>query len=129
MKDKKIDNEYVNYKREISQIDDAIDIEKQKLKRLDDMQEELAALNRNMEVCISLLAASVKGKNLGNVYRDIYDSNKRSCRKIGDAIDSTNSVATKKINNLYNDKYHLIEEQKKELEKEYNNKEDKSKKE
>ena len=47
------------------------------------MQEELFALNRNLEICISLLAVSINGKGINNVLKDVYSSNRKACREIG----------------------------------------------
>ena len=68
-KDNKIaDNRIEKSKKKIAQIDESIDIEKNKLKKIDNIQEEFVSLNKSINRCIELLSSSIKGTKTPSLF-------------------------------------------------------------
>ena len=76
--EKKIDNKTMNDKEDTKSADnkidtktklrlvnDRIDVERQKMKNLDELEELFVSLNKNINKCVELLGRSIKGENIG----------------------------------------------------------------
>lgn len=70
------ENETINYKKRINEIDDRIDEEKSKMKNLDEMEELFVSLSKNITKCVDLLNKSIKGNNIANRLNSIEENNK-----------------------------------------------------
>ncbi len=114
-------NENRNY---INNIDSQIDVEKSKMKNLDDMEEIFISLNKNISKCVELLNKSIKGKSVSKKLNAIEENNKINFVKSMNNIDSereeikNNLIKLNKEKEEYQDKMN-----KKEDEEEDNNNE------
>lgn len=92
--EKKIDNKTMNDKEDTKSADnkidtktklrlvnDRIDVERQKMKNLDELEELFVSLNRNINKCVELLGRSIKGENIGRKLSAIEENNKVSFNK------------------------------------------------
>lgn len=100
MKNKKIDNQILEKKRILNEMDDKIDLEKKKLKQMEGIWEELISLNKNLDKCIDILSRSMQGPNLGLVYDDMRDSNKRFLVKTSGSLEEYTEILKKNIDDL-----------------------------
>ena len=92
--EKKIDNKAMNDKEDTKSADnkidtktklrlvnDRIDVERQKMKNLDELEELFVSLNKNINKCVELLGRSIKGENIGRKLSAIEENNKVSFNK------------------------------------------------
>ena len=92
--EKKIDNKTMNDKEDTKSVDnkidtktklrlvnDRIDVERQKMKNLDELEELFVSLNKNINKCVELLGRSIKGENIGRKLSAIEENNKVSFNK------------------------------------------------
>ena len=92
--EKKIDNKTMNDKEDTKSADnkidtktklrlvnDRIDVERQKMKNLDELEELFVSLNKNINKCVELLGRSIKGENIGRKLSAIEENNKVSFNK------------------------------------------------
>lgn len=116
--EKKIDNNIKTTKQIINEIDNKLSVEKKKIKKLDEMQETLYELNKNMTKCIELLSKSIKGPTTNNIFSDMENKNRIFYIKGSSVLDEETELSMKKIQNLYKEKSNEIAKSKKEQEKE-----------
>lgn len=116
-------NEELN-KREVQQIDNKIDVEKNKIKELNNVYDEIEVLSRNMNKCIDLLADSVKGPVANNIFNDAYESNIVFCRNTSNRIDEEMGLSKKIISNLSEEKESILKSKKGDEDADSGNKEE-----
>lgn len=63
------------YRKRLEDYNTKIDIEKSKIRNLDDIEDIVVSLNKNVNTCVSLLRESMKGKNITNKLNSIEESN------------------------------------------------------
>jgi len=100
------------YKKRINKIDNKIDSEKQRIKKFDDIQEEVTTLNKNLNKCIELLSVSIKGKTKEKMLHDMFDKNKSFYANFSSTLDDEISLTKKNINKLNEEKENLIKQNK-----------------
>ena len=109
MEEKKADNKILENKARIKEIDSQIDVEKDKGKQLDDIEEVVVSLNKNIERCLELLGTSVKGNNFEKKLSAYQTENKINYKKNMNDIESQRELLKANINKLYNEKDELLE--------------------
>ncbi len=110
MEDKQADNRIITKKQQIKNIDDSIGLEKTKLRKIDEMQEDLSNLNKDMSRLIDLLSKSVKGKEAAHRLENMQISTMRLYNKGNNNLEELVSSTKKNINNLYKEKENLIKD-------------------
>lgn len=114
MDSKKIDNEIKTHKAKINELDNHLNIEKKKLKRIDEMQESLYELNKNMSQCIELLSKSIVGGNSAKMFSEMENKNRTFYIKSNSILEEESARTMEKINGIYKEKINEIEKSKKE---------------
>lgn len=113
----KVDNKVVDIKTQITQLDNNINNEKKKIKKLDTIHEEITSLNKSLNKCLELLSKSMGGPSVKNMLNDMYDSNKSLYINLTNKIDDEIKISMKSINKLYGEKDRIIKESKQKGEK------------
>lgn len=122
MEVKKIDNTIVstkknettlNMKQRINEIDNMIDEERKKIKKIDVMQQDITTLNKNLNKCIDLLSKSVKGPTTHNMFNEMYETSRSLYVNLTSTLDEVAVSSIKSINKFSKQKDELIEENKK----------------
>ena len=112
MEERKVDNEITSTKQKINEIDYKIDNEKEKIKKLDDIQESMTALNKSLNRCIELLSLSLKGPTSQNMFEDMQAQNKAIYQNVTSELDDEMDKTRSTINKLYEEKDNIIKEDK-----------------
>ena len=114
-KDNKIaDNRIEKSKKKIAQIDESIDIEKNKLKKIDNIQEEFVSLNKSINRCIELLSPSIKGTKTNHMLDEMFNNNNNLLKNVSSVLDEEKEETKKNISELYYQKTETQEKLKKE---------------
>ena len=113
MEEKKADNTIIN-KNKIRALDSEIDFEKNKIKKLDDIEELFITLNKDINKCVELLGESIKGKNIQNKLAAVSENSKISMKKGMSNIEEERKNIRKNISSLINEKDKITSEAKKE---------------
>ena len=100
------------YKKKILEIDNQIDDSKKKIKKINDIHEELTALNKNTNKCIELLFISIKGKNKEKILNDMLGQNQTFYSNFSSMLDDEMLLTNKKINKLNEERDNLIKQSK-----------------
>ena len=108
MIEKKADNTFLSKKDKINKIDEMLDIEKKKIKKIESLYDDFRVLNSNMDKCIDLLSKSINGPNVGVTLNNIRYSNKELFNKSNEKIDNELKIIKKKVNSLYKEKESII---------------------
>ena len=116
--EKKVDNRIISSKEKINKIDDELEFEKARLKKLDNMQEELHALNKSISKCIYLLSKSIKGPNTNVVFEDMNSSNHAFIENAQATLEEEMADSRKNIHTLYEAKEEIIKESRNNSQKE-----------
>ena len=109
MEEKKADNS-INKKVKIKELDSKIDVEKNKNKQLDEIEEIVVSLNKNITRCLELLGASIKGNNTEKKLSAIESENNMNFKKNISNIELQREIVNNNINKLKNEKDKLINE-------------------
>lgn len=117
MEDKKIEDRFANLNNQIIRLEKMMDEEKIKIKKIDEIQEQLTSLTKNLNICIGLLARAMKGPNTQNIFNDMYDNNRSIYNNLTNELDEQIGLSEKNINKLIEEKDNLIEETKNEIKK------------
>ena len=117
MEEKKADNKILQNKVRIKEIDSKIDVEKDKSKQLDDLEEVVISLNKNIERCLELLGTSVKGNNFEKKLSAYQTENKINYKKNMSDIESQKEIVRANVVRLNNEKEELLETIKEEEDK------------
>lgn len=102
MNEKVADNRIIENKK-INDIENKIDNEKNKLKKLDDVRNDFVSYNKTINNCLDLLS-SVKNEESRRKYDDMYLKNNTILKKMTTIIDEKKTTIQKNINNLYDQK-------------------------
>ena len=97
---KKLDNRRIDNKTKLKEVNDQLDIEKKRLKTLDDIEELFVSLNDNVSKCVDLLAKSIKGQNINKKLDYIEESNKINYIKSIDSINDDRENIKQNIKRL-----------------------------
>ena len=116
MDGKKIDNEIKTQKQRINELDNKLSIEKAKLQKLDDMQESLYELNKNMSKCIELLAKSIIGPTTNRFFNEMENNNRMYYKRGSMILEEESASTMRNINKIYKDKIAEIEKGRKQKE-------------
>ena len=117
MEEKKADNKIIENKARIKEIDSQIDVEKGKGRQLDDMEEVVTSLNKNISKCLELLGKSVKGNNFDKKLTAYEAENRINYKKNMGNIEAQRELLQININRLYSEKDELLETIKEEEDK------------
>ena len=109
METKRIDNEIKVHKQKINELDNKLSQEKAKLKKIDEMQESLYELNKNMSKCIELLSKSIVGPTTSRLFNNMEENNRMFYTKSTVILDEEASDTMKNINEIYKEKIDEIE--------------------
>lgn len=108
--DKKIDNKILitdsieEYKNQINEVNEKIDIEKRNMNDLDDIEDIVVSLNKSFDDCISILRTSMSGPTVNNKLNSLEENNTINLNKtIGD-IEIKREEILNNISKLYDDK-------------------------
>lgn len=112
MEHKQTDNKLLDNQKQIKQIDYLIDNEKNRLKKIDSIQESIVSVTKNMNQCIDLLSVSIKGKTNENLLSNLRDSNKIFYVNMATTLDDESEISRKKINKLSERKETIIKQTK-----------------
>ena len=104
----KYDNFIISRKEKINKIDDMLEEEKKKIRKLENIQENLNSLNMNMSKCLNLFSKSIKGANTESVLNYISNYNDQLLNKTDEKINSSLKETKKEINKLYLEKENVI---------------------
>lgn len=118
MDDKKNNEQQLKLSNQIVRIDNLVDEQKYKIKKIDELHEQIASLNKNLNICIGLLARTVNGPTTQNMFNDMYENNQSFYANMTSTLDDELLLAKKAISSLSKEKEELIKEFKKEIEKE-----------
>ena len=108
MNEKVADN-YISHKKEIKIIDNKINTEKNKIKKIDSIEESFVSLNNNINKCIDLLSASIKGGNVEKKLDAIREESEISYRKSVEDLDAEREEINVNINRLSDERDFLSE--------------------
>lgn len=112
MEHNETNNKVITTKQKINEIDYQIYEEKRKMKKINNIQENIAALSKNMSRCVDLLSKSIKGPTTKNIFDDMHDSNRIFYIQATCDLDELTEVSQKKINTLSIEKDKIIKESK-----------------
>ncbi len=110
---KKADNTLLDNKAKINKIDDEISSVSNQKKALENIKDSFIDLNKSIDDCYSLLAASFKGKKVNSFFTNNSLENNRRLKKLTENIDNNTDILQKKLNNL-NDEKEKIQKEKRE---------------
>lgn len=106
---KEADNTIIQRKQRINKIDDMVDIEKSKIKKYSDMQENYYSLSKNIDKCIDLISRSIKGPNTVAIFDEMQNDNRKQMIETTEMLDSKIKESKDKVNKLYSEKNELIQ--------------------
>lgn len=112
MEEKRADNKIIENKAKIKELDSKIDIEKNKDKQLDDIEEVVTSLNKNIARCLELLGDSIQGNNFDKRLDAYETQNRINYRKNINNIEAQRDYYKDRINRLNNEKEELLEDMK-----------------
>ena len=115
---RKADNTIINHKKELDKVDEQIDIQRNKMQELNDMQESVNEIVDNINQCIELLSKSIKGPTTENMFNDMYNTNKNFGSNVSTNIENNQLEVRKRLNELYKEKDNILEENKNNSQKE-----------
>lgn len=79
--EKKIDNKINENRIKLKEVNDSIENENNKMKKLDEIEELFVSLNTNINKCVDLLAKSIKGEKIDKKLSVIEENNKINFNK------------------------------------------------
>lgn len=103
MEEKKADNRIIQVRKELSVTEDTLTEAKDKLRGLDNLEENFSHLNKNITLCVELLASSIKNKKVNQKMDYLFHDSKVSYMKSTSSINDEKEDTRDKINDL-NDK-------------------------
>ena len=119
--EKRIDNKILDTladnKQKIKMVDEEIDVEKQKMKDLDEIEGIFVSLNSSISKCVELLSQSIKGESIDRKLGAIEESNKVSFNNSIYNIDSEIEEIKTRMKRLYDEKDEYQERLREELNK------------
>lgn len=118
MDNEKINNEYTTLNKKLLEIDTKVDDEKNKIKKIEELQEQVTSLNKNLSICIALLAKSMRGPTTQNMFNDMYNTNQSFYKNMTSSLEEENIEIQKSIGKLLDEKENAIKEYKDKLKEE-----------
>ena len=109
---RKADNRIITTEKDIDKFDDQIEVEKNRIQELSEMQETVDEIVDNINKCIELLSKSMKGPTTENLFSDMYNSNKSFQTSVSTNIENNQIEIRKKLNELYKEKENIFEDNK-----------------
>ena len=106
-----IDDSRGEYRKKLDDYNTKIDVEKSKIRNLDDIADLVVSLNKSVNTCVSLLRESMKGKNITNKLNSIEESNIINLNRTLESLDikkekiQNNIASINKEKEKYEDKY------------------------
>ena len=122
MEEKTADNKVIETKYERNIIEENIDISKKTLKSLDQIEDCLASLDKNLSKCIELLSVSMKGKKASGILNRVNETKTIDIKNSLSSIDEYREKEEKKIKEYKEQMDKLDKEDRKKAEKEENKK-------
>lgn len=113
MDNKRIDNEIINTNKILNEIDEKIDIEKNRIRQIDDMQDNVREINRGFDRVIDILSCSIKGPNTDMMFDDMRDTSRSFYIEASSSLDEEALEIRNNVNKLYQQKDDIIKEDKK----------------
>lgn len=92
--------EIEKYKRSINETENKIDFEKRRIKDIENLQEEVVSLNKNLDECIKILEKSMQGPTTNYAFEDMHNNNRTFFVKTTSVLDEQIKNSQKKINSL-----------------------------
>jgi len=111
MDNKKADNQILNTKQKINNIDNKLDLEKKHLNKIDEMHQEINSLAKDINKCVELLSKSMKGPTVNNMFQDMENTNRTFYRRATMELEQEEINIKKNINKLYKEKDAIIKEE------------------
>ncbi len=99
--EKKADNKIEKNKKK--KLEEKLDNERDLLKRLDGIEEEITSLKKNIDKCISLIGESIKGGNIQNVLESMLHDNNEYLFDTTEIIEQERKSSQKRINKIKED--------------------------
>ena len=118
MDDKNNNLENLNLNSKIVRIDNLVDEQKYKMKKIDELQEQISSLNKSLNMCIALLSRAINGPTTQNMFNDMYENNQSFYANMASTLDDELVETRKFISSLSKEKEDLINEFKKEIKEE-----------
>ena len=118
MENERVDNEYTTLNKKILEIETNIADEKKKIKKIEELQEQVINLNKNLGICIALLAKSMRGPTTQNMFNDMYNNNQSFYKNMTASLEEESLEIQKSINNLLDEKENTMKEYKDKLKEE-----------
>lgn len=113
MDNKRIDNEIINTNKILNEIDEKIDIEKNRIRQIDDMQDNVREINRGFDRVIDILSCSIKGPNTDMMFDEMRDTSRSFYIEASSSLDEEALEIRNNVNKLYQQKDDIIKEDKK----------------
>ena len=118
MENKKTNSEYTMLNNKIFQLDTKVDDEKKKIKQIEELQEQVTNLNKNLSICIALLAKSMRGPTTQNMFNDMYNNNQSFYKCMTASLEEESLEIQKSIGKLLDENENAIKEYKEKLKEE-----------
>ena len=113
MKDNNKDEKSIkDIKRKVNEIDNRIDTEKIRIRKIAETQDHITSLRRNINWCIELLSKSMKGPTTQNRFDDMHNSNTLFYIKTASILDEESEKSRKNIVILSSEKDKIIKDSK-----------------
>lgn len=123
MEEKKADNKIIEVKKQINATEEKLADSRKKLRGIEDLEDNFSHLNKNLNICVELLNASVKNKTVCKKIDYMNEDSTVGYMRTSSSLWDEKETTKKEINNL-NDKmdeltneikeiYREIEEEKK----------------
>lgn len=113
MDNKRIDNEIINTNKILNEIDGKIDIEKNRIRQIGDMQDNVREINRGFDRVIDILSRSIKGPNTDMMFDDMRDTSRLFYIEASSSLDEEALEIRNNVNKLYQQKDDIIKDDKK----------------
>lgn len=125
MDEKKADNKIIQVKKQINITEEKLADSRKKLNKIENLEENFSHLNKNINLCVELLNASVKNKNINRKINHMSEENIVGFKKTSSSLIDEKELTKKEIREL-NDEMDKLNDEIKEL---YKDKEKEEKKE
>ncbi len=125
MDEKKADNKIIQVKKQINITEEKLADSRKKLNKIENLEENFSHLNKNINLCVELLNASVKNKNINRKINHMSEESIVGFKKTSSSLIDEKELTKKEIREL-NDEMDKLNDEIKEL---YKDKEKEEKKE
>lgn len=106
MKEKKIDNTMNENKKSTSKsiIEESINAQKNRIKKIDSMQEDFKSINKDINNQILKLSNSIKSQKVNNIFKELYEKNNKAYNKVKNTLCTERIEKENKLKELYSEK-------------------------